>query len=229
MHVENFGCVVNGFVCQCICLGAIENQHFSRLTKNQKHKFQKKNGVMPSNSYFGNKWFFNTGDTQTPNSKPAAGRAKLCKKECFSDKNQILFYAACVFVLVLYILCLLLMYVCVGVCSIWFVSVLDIFFYNFVISWLPCRSRICNFQCNCMCVFHCIFGAWCVWFDMHVFILFCCDCSIFSPCVCNQFVNGFPLMWCWCVLILLWFLFIADVCVWVYVYWFYIGVAYVVL
>ena len=96
-----FGCVANGFVCQCMCLGASENQQFSTLTKHEKHKFQKKNGVMPSNSYLENKLLFNKNFFATLKGKPAAGMAKLLKKGVFSHKTKFFFYAACMFVLVL--------------------------------------------------------------------------------------------------------------------------------
>ena len=74
-------------------------------------------------------------------------------------------------------------------------------FYNFVIAWLPCRSRICNFQCNCMCVFHCLLCAWCVWFGMHLFYYFVVIFQYFRHvCAINLWM-----VFIWCDVCVYWF------------------------
>ena len=160
-----------------------------------------------------------------PPSKQTKHRSSWIKKSHVFFRNW--FSNPFVFVLVLYIFYELL--ICVGV-FFYLMCIGDVYIVSIILLLLGYHAgrgfAIFNaivLVCFIAFFVHCVYDLACICFIILMWF------SIFLPCVCNQFVNGFPLMWCWCVLILLWFLFIADVCVWVYVYWFYIGVAYVVL
>ena len=77
-------------------------------------------------------------------SLPQAGQ-NYAKRSVFLTKTKFFFYAACVFVLVLYILCLLLMYVC-GCMSIGFILVLHMLCFNFYIACFHCWAENCRFS-----------------------------------------------------------------------------------